>query len=138
MPDMHEFNASIIDEFRANAGKVGGTFEGATMLLLTTTGAKSGKRRTSPLVYLEVDGRLLIFASYGGAPTNPAWYHNVLANPVVTVELGDRQFEAKARVVTGEERDELYARQVEVMPGFGDYEANTSRVIPVVELEPIG
>lgn len=134
MPEMDDFNAGIIEEFRTNAGKVGGMFEGAPMLLLTTTGAKSGLPRTSPLVYRNDDGRVFIFASKGGAPTNPAWYHNLVANPRVTVELGEERFEAKAEVITGSERDEIYAKQVAVMPGFGDYQANTERTIPVVEL----
>lgn len=129
-----DFNTQIIEEFRANAGRVGGMFEGAPMLLLTTTGARSGQSRTSPLVYRREGDRLFIFASAGGAPKNPAWYHNVLADSRVTIELGEERFEAKATEVTGAERDEIYARQVAVMPGFGDYQANTSRTIPVVEL----
>ena len=133
--DMKTFNQQIIEEFRANAGKVGGQFEGAPMLLLTTTGAKTGRRLTSPLVYAQDGDRLLVFASKAGAPTNPAWYHNLVANPTVTVEVGAETFEARATVVTGEERDRLYAEQAKRMPGFATYQQNTTRVIPVVALE---
>src|ERR687894_782127 len=125
------FNQQIIEEFRANDGKVGGQFEGAPMLLLTTTGAKTGRRLTSPLVYGKDGERLLIFASKAGAPTNPAWYHNLVANPTVTLEVGTETFEARATVVTGEERDRLYAEQAKRMPGFATYQQNTPRVIPV-------
>ena len=133
--DMKSFNQQIIEEFRANGGMVGGQFEGAPMLLLTTTGAKTGRRLTSPLVYARDGDRLLVFASKAGAPTNPAWFHNLVANPSVTVEVGPETFEAKATVVTGEERDRLYAEQARRMPGFATYQQNTSRVIPVVALE---
>ena len=105
------------------------------MVLLTTTGAKSGRQRTTPLVYLSDGDRVYIFASKGGSPTHPDWYHNIKANPRVTVEIGTDKFEADAKEVTGDERDRLYAAQVAVMPGFGEYQANTSRVIPVVELQ---
>jgi deazaflavin-dependent oxidoreductase (nitroreductase family) len=132
--DRKAFNESLIKEFRANDGKVGGNFAGRPVLLLTTTGARTGRQFTLPLVYL-VDGeRLLIFASKAGAPTNPDWYHNLVANPTVTVEVGSEKYAATATVITGEERDRLYARQVEAMPGFGDYQAKTTRVIPVVAL----
>ena len=133
--EMKTFNEKIIEEFRANDGKVGGQFEGAPMLLLTTTGAKTGRRLTSPLVYGKDGERLLIFASKAGAPTNPALYHNLVANPTVTVEVGSETFEARASVVTGEERDRLYAEQAKRMPGFATYQQNTTRVIPVVALE---
>lgn len=133
MPEVSDFNAGIIEEFRANAGKVGGMFEGTPMLLLTTTGAKSGLPRTSPLVYLRDGDRTYIFASDAGAPTNPGWYHNLVADPIVGVELGEERFEAKAEVLTGHERDEIYAKQVALF-GFGDYQAKTERTIPVVEL----
>lgn len=131
---MSDFNTRIIEDFRAHQGKVGGDFEGAPMLLLTTTGAKSGKPRTTPLVYLPDGDRYLIFASKAGAPTNPDWYHNLRAHPRVTVELGNERFEAEASIVEGEERDRLFNRQVEVMPGFGDYQRATRRKIPVVIL----
>jgi deazaflavin-dependent oxidoreductase (nitroreductase family) len=131
----NDWNQAIIAEFRANGGTVGGQFEGAPLLLLTTTGAKSGRRRTSPLMYNTDGDRLLVFASKGGAPTNPDWYHNVRANPTVTVEVGTDTFEATAVVVTGEERDRLFARHAEQYPGFAEYQAKTTRTIPVVALE---
>lgn len=132
---MSDWNTQIIEEFRANKGKVGGPFEGAHMLLLTTTGAKTGKRHVTPLVYLPDGDRLVIIASAAGAPKHPAWYHNLVANPQVTVEVGEDSFEATAVVITGEERDQLYARQVEIMPGFAEYQAKTTRVIPVIALQ---
>lgn len=133
---MSDFNAKIIEEFRAHGGKVGGPFEGAPMVLLTTVGAKSGTQRTTPLVYLPDGDRVVIFASAAGAPTNPAWFHNLVANPSVIVEVGDQRYGATATVVGGDERDRLYAEQVSRMPGFGDYETKASpRVIPVVALE---
>jgi len=136
MPDPNAFNQGIIAEFRANAGKVGGGFAGAPMVLLTTTGAKSGNRNTTPLVCLEDGGRIIVFASKGGAPTNPAWYHNLRAHPTVTVEFGAETFEAQAAEVLGDERDALYRRQAERFPGFAEYEAKTTRRIPVVALIP--
>jgi deazaflavin-dependent oxidoreductase (nitroreductase family) len=130
-----DFNTGVIQEFRSNRGFVGGPFAGAPLVLLTTTGAKSGKKRTKPLATLPEGGRLYVFASKGGAPTNPDWYHNVLAHPEVEVEYGDETFSAVARVVTGAERDRLFEAQVQQMPGFGDYqERSGGRVIPVVEL----
>ena len=131
---MSDFNAKIIDEFRANNGVVGGPFTGAPMLLLTTTGAKSGAERINPLVYLTENNHVYIFASYAGAPTNPAWYHNLLANPRVTVEVGGSRYAATATPVTGAERDRIYAAQVAVMPGFGEYQEKAGRTIPVIEL----
>src|SRR5665213_1827185 len=119
---MNEWNKSIITEFRANGGKVGGQFEGAPLLLLTTTGAKSGRSLTTPVMYLADGDRQLVFASKAGAPTNPAWYHNLVANPTVTVEVGDESFQAKAVPVTGEERDRLYAKQATLYPGFAEYQ----------------
>jgi deazaflavin-dependent oxidoreductase (nitroreductase family) len=130
----NDWNKAIIEEFRANSGKVSGRFLGAPMVLLTTTGAKSGKRLTTPLVSLPDGERLLVFASKGGAPRHPAWYHNLVANPTVTVEYGTEKFDAESEVITGDEHDRLYARQVAVFPGFGDYQKNTTRVIPVVAL----
>jgi len=123
-----------IDEFRANGGKLGGGFEGRPVLLLTTTGRKSGQPRTAPMMYLQEDGHLYVFASKGGAPTNPHWYQNLVANPKVTVELGTERFEATARPLDREERDRVYAKQVELYPQFGEYETKTDRTIPVVEL----
>lgn len=135
---MNDFNQKVIEEFRANAGKVGGPFEGADLLLLTTTGAKSGRRVTTPVMYLEDGGRLVVIASKAGADHHPAWFHNLRANPEVTVEAGTDTFQARASVVDRPERDRLYARMVEKAPGFAEYEAKTSRVIPVVALERVG
>ena len=134
MSDMNDFNASIIAEFRANEGKVGGQFEGAPMVLLTTKGAKSGLPRTAPLVSYREGDRLFIFASKAGAPTNPDWFHNIAADPTVTVEVGAETYEATAKVLEGAERDRVYGEQASLMPGFAEYQANTTRVIPVVEL----
>ncbi|WP_067654263.1 nitroreductase family deazaflavin-dependent oxidoreductase [Nocardia harenae] len=131
-----DFNTKIIAEFRANQGRVGGPFEGAELLLLTTTGAKSGAQRVSPLALARDGERLVIAASKAGADTNPDWYHNVRANPEVTVELGTETFRAVATPIeSGPERDRLYGKLVELMPGFAEYETKTDRVIPVVVLE---
>jgi deazaflavin-dependent oxidoreductase (nitroreductase family) len=135
MADMDDFNNKIIAEFRSTRGQVGGQFEGAPMLLLTTTGAKSGKIRVNPVMYMAEGDRIHVFASKAGAPTNPDWYHNLLAHPTVTVELGTDRFEAVATPVDGAERDRIYAEQASRFPGFADYEASTDRVIPVVALE---
>ncbi len=134
MAEMNDFNTGIIEEFRANHGKVGGGFEGAPMVLLTTTGAKSGKKRVNPLVSRPDGDVIYVFASKGGAPTNPDWYYNLLAHPEVEVEFGDDTFGAAAIPVVGPERDRIYAAQAEKFPGFADYQKATDRVIPVVEL----
>ena len=135
---MSDFNAQVIAEFRANKGKVGGYFEGANMLILHTTGAKSGKERVNPLVYAKDGDRFVVAASKGGAPTNPDWYYNLLANPNATVEVGTEQFPVKATLVTEEpERSELYAKLVAHRSGFGEYEEKTTRKIPAVVLEKI-
>ncbi|PXX61547.1 deazaflavin-dependent oxidoreductase (nitroreductase family) [Nocardia tenerifensis] len=132
---MSDWNTKIIEEFRANEGKVGGPFEGKDLLLLTTTGAKSGLPRTSPVAYLRDQGRLVIIASKAGAPTSPDWYHNLRANPDVTIEIGTETHQATATPIpTGPERDRLYAAMVEIMPGFAEYEQKTTRTIPVVTL----
>ena len=136
--DRKAFNEALIQEFRANGGKVGGRFEGRPVVILTTTGRKSGRKITSPLVYLQDGERRLIFASKAGAPANPDWYHNLVVNPDVTVEVGTETYEAEAVVITGEERDRLYAKQVEAAPIFGEYQQKTSRIIPVVSLERKG
>lgn len=136
-PNGNDFNAQVIKEFRENGGKVGGMFEGAPMMLLTTTGAKSGQPRIAPLVYTTDDGRFLIIASKGGAPTNPDWFHNILAHPNVTVEVGTESFPARASAPEGAERDRLFNQMAAQMPGFADYQKNTSRQIPVVLLERI-
>ena len=129
-----DMNRQVIDEFRATGGKAGGVFEGKPLVLLHHIGAKSGVERIAPLVPLLDDGRVYIFASKGGADTHPDWYRNIVANPSITVELGTETYSATARVLDGAERDEIYSKQVEREPQFGDYERNTERVIPVVEL----
>jgi deazaflavin-dependent oxidoreductase (nitroreductase family) len=135
MSGMRDFNRAVMEEFRANDGKVGGAFAGAPMVLLTTTGAKSGEKRVNPLVGLVDGGTLYVVASKAGAPTSPDWYHNLLANPEVEVEFGGDRFEATAVPIdSGPERDRLYAAQVAAQPGFADYEKATTRVIPIVEL----
>ncbi len=133
--DVNDRNAIIIEEFRANAGKVGGPFEGRNMLLLHNTGAKSGAERVNPLVYQALDANFAVFASKGGAPTNPAWYYNLVANPDITIEVGTETLDVRARVAAAEERDQIWTRQKEEISTFADYEAATSRVIPVVVLE---
>ena len=133
---MHDWNRQVIEQYRANKGKVSGMWEGRPLLLITTTGAKSGERRTHPVMYLREGDRVFIFASKGGAPTHPAWYHNLLAHPEVTVELGDETFPATAKPVTGAEHDEIYARWAQMYPQFGEYQEKTSRTIPVIELQP--
>lgn len=135
MAEPNDWNRRIIEEFRANKGKVGGPFEGAPLLLLTTTGAKSGQQRTTPLVYMPDGDRMIIFASKAGAPTNPDWYHNLVAHPQVTVEVGTETFNVTAVVITGEERDRLYAKQAAINPGFAEYETKTTRKIPVIALK---
>jgi deazaflavin-dependent oxidoreductase (nitroreductase family) len=131
-----DFNARIIEEFHANEGRVGGPFEGATLLLLHHTGARSGKDRINPLVYSRDGDRYVVFASKAGAPTNPDWYHNLKANPNVKIEVGTETLEAVAQEATGEERDRLFRAQVERSPQFGEYESKTDRVIPVMVLTP--
>ncbi len=131
---MHDFNQSVIEEFRANHGVVGGGFAGSPVVLLTTSGARTGATRVKPLVALVEGDRLYVFASKGGSPRNPDWYYNLLAHPDVVVEFGDERYDAVAAPVTGSERDRIYAAQVERFPDFGEYEKVASRVIPVVEL----
>jgi len=135
--DRKAFNRSLIEEFRANDGKVEGAFAGAPLLLLTTTGAKSGHQHTSPVVYTTDGDRLVIIASYAGRPNNPAWFHNLVANPEVTVEIPGDTFSARAVVASGEYRDRLYAAQAKLMPAFDEYQSKTTRQIPVVTLERI-
>jgi deazaflavin-dependent oxidoreductase (nitroreductase family) len=135
MTTVHDWNTNIINEFRANEGRVGGPFKGAPMLLLHHTGAKSGKVRVNPLVYLADGDRLLVFGSKGGAPTTPDWFHNLRANPAATVEVGTDKFAVEAEELTGEEHDRLYAKQAGIMPAFADYQAKTSRTIPVMALK---
>jgi deazaflavin-dependent oxidoreductase (nitroreductase family) len=139
-PNINDFNQSIIDEFRANAGKVGGQFEGATLLLLHTTGAKSGKSRVNPLAYFRIDDKLIIIGSFAGAPVNPAWVHNLRANPQARVEIGApsgvQAFDVTARELPDAERDELFPKVTALAPGFAEYQSKTSRVIPLFELQP--
>jgi deazaflavin-dependent oxidoreductase (nitroreductase family) len=131
---MSEFNDKIIAEFRAHNGKVGPPFEGAPMVLLTTIGAKSGAQLVTPLVYKQEGDRIIVFASAAGAPKHPAWYHNLVANPQVIVEVGAERYGAKAEVITGDEHDRIYAEQAAIMPGFAEYQEKTERVIPVIAL----
>jgi deazaflavin-dependent oxidoreductase (nitroreductase family) len=138
MSDVQDWNSKIIEEFRANEGKVGGTFAGAPILLLHTTGAKTGRERVNPMMYLDLDGHRYVFASKAGADTNPDWYWNLVAHTDVTVEVGTDTYEVSARPVTGDNRDRVYSEQARRYPGFAEYEQKTSRVIPVVELIPKG
>jgi deazaflavin-dependent oxidoreductase (nitroreductase family) len=137
MTEPSSWNRKIIEEFHANAGEVGGYFEGATVLLLTSTGARSGRSHTTPLVYLPDGDRYVVIASKGGAPENPDWYYNLLANPRATIEVGTDRFDVTATEVKGDERDRLYARQVERRPSFGEYVHKTSRRIPVIALDRV-
>jgi deazaflavin-dependent oxidoreductase (nitroreductase family) len=134
--DFNAFNRNLIDQFRANGGEIKeGMFKGAPVLLLTTKGAKSGNTHTTPLVYTRDGDRHVVIASKGGAPTNPAWYHNLVANPTVTVEVGPDKFQANASVTRGDERDRLFDAQAAMMPNFAEYQRNTTRRIPVVVLQ---
>jgi deazaflavin-dependent oxidoreductase (nitroreductase family) len=134
---LNAFNKTIIDEFRANDGKVGGQFEGANLLLLTTTGAKSGQPRLSPLAHFRVDGKLLIIGSFAGADVNPAWVHNLRANPSAHVEIGTDSFDMIARELPSAERDELSPKITAAAPGFSEYQAKTTRVLPIFELQSV-
>ncbi len=134
---MSDWNKGIADEFRANEGRVGGMFEGAPLLILHTTGAKSGIDRESPLMYLDDNERLFVFASAAGADSHPDWYHNVRANPSVTIEIGTEQVDKTAVALETDDRDRVYAEQVSRYPQFGEYAAGTDRIIPVVELLPV-
>ena|SRR5688572_20019810 len=134
---MSDWNKKIIDEFRANGGKVGGNFAGKPLLLLHTTGAKTSQERVNPVAYTRDNDRLVVIASKGGAPTNPDWYYNIVANPQVTIEVGTEQFQAQATVSAESERRRLYDKMVEIMPGFADYERKTTRSIPVIVLTPV-
>ncbi|UXA20174.1 nitroreductase family deazaflavin-dependent oxidoreductase [Mycobacterium sp. SMC-4] len=131
---LDEFNRNIVNEFRANGGRVGGPFEGATLLLLHTTGARSGRPRMSPLAYLTIDDKMIIVGSYAGGPKDPAWVHNLRANPTAHIELGDDSFDVVARELSADERAATYPKIVEIAPVFADYQANTSRAIPLFEL----
>jgi deazaflavin-dependent oxidoreductase (nitroreductase family) len=132
---MSDWNRSIIDEFRANGGKVGGNFEGAPLLLLHSHGAKTRKERVNPVMYQAVGNDFAVFATKGGAPTNPDWYHNLVANPKASIEVGTETLDVVARVTHGDERDRIWTIQKDRFPGFADYERQTTRVIPVIVLE---
>ena len=137
MSDVNNWNKKVIEEFRANEGRVGGNFEGKTLLLLHTKGAKSQQERINPVACIKDGDRLAVIASKGGAPTHPDWYYNIVANPQVTVEVGAENFQAFASVAEEPERTRLYNQMVEVMPGFDDYRRKTTRVIPVIVLTPV-
>jgi deazaflavin-dependent oxidoreductase (nitroreductase family) len=131
-----DWNQQVIDEFRANNGHVGGQFKGAPLLLLHHTGAKSGTERVSPMMYQTVEGGYAVFASKAGAPTNPDWFHNLVANNDARIEIGDKVVPVVARVTEGQERDTIWEKQKTDYPGFAEYEQKTSRLIPVVVLAP--
>ena len=134
MPDFDEINAKVIDEYRANGGKVGGPFAGESLILLHHVGAKSGVERVSPLAYVADGGRMFVIASKAGLPEHPGWYYNLLANPETTIELGTDTLPVRATVITGAERDEIYAKNAASRPQFAEYQSNVDRIIPVVEL----
>jgi deazaflavin-dependent oxidoreductase (nitroreductase family) len=136
MSDVQTWNRKIIEEFQANGGKVGGPFAGAQLLLLHTTGARSGRQRVNPMVYLDLEGHRYVFATRAGSDTNPDWYWNLVAHPDVSAEVGTEKYQATARALSGDDRDRIYAEQARRSPGFAEYERMTSRVIPVVELIP--
>jgi deazaflavin-dependent oxidoreductase (nitroreductase family) len=136
--EANDWNSKIIAEFRANGGKVGAPFEGAPLLLLHTTGARTAQERVNPVMYRDLgDGRYAVFASKGGAPTNPDWYHNLVANPRVSAEIGTRTGQFTARVAEGDERERIWTPHKTANPGFADYERKTTRQIPVVILDPV-
>ena len=137
MSELNDFNQRVISEFRANQGKVSGQLAGMPILLLTTTGAKSGRAITKPLAYSLDGDRIAVIASFAGAPKSPPWYYNLVANPVATVELGSERFQVRATVTSGEERQRLFNRQAEQMPIFNEYQKKTTRQIPVIVLKRI-
>jgi deazaflavin-dependent oxidoreductase (nitroreductase family) len=136
MTDVNEFNRNNIEEFRSNHGRLGGPFDGAPVLLLHTTGARSGQERVHPLIYLDDDGRYLLFASAGGVDSSPAWYWNLVANPDASIEVGDQNLDVHAVELSGEERDAKYAEQARRYPQYADYQRSTTRTIPVLALIP--
>jgi len=138
MSSFNDFNQTVITEFHGNGGKVGGPFANTPLLLLTTIGAKSGQPRIAPLAYITDGDHFIVIASKAGAPTNPDWYYNLLANPSVTVEIGHEHFQARAAIAEGQERERLYAQMGAQLPQFLEYQQKTSRQIPVVVLERIG
>ena len=134
---MKEFNKKLVEEFRANDGKVGGQFAGADLLLLTTTGAKSGQPRLAPLAYFTIDDKMIIIGSKAGADTNPDWVHNLRANPSAHIEVGADAYDVTSRELPRDERDALFDKVVAAAPGFGEYQAKTSRIIPLFELQRV-
>ena len=137
MTSLNDYNTKLINEFRANDGQIQGDFANAPIVLITHTGAKSGKQRTNPIAYMRDGDNVVVIASKGGSPTNPAWYHNLVANPVVTVELPGETYQARARVAAGDERERLFAAQAAIMPNFKAYQDKTTRQLPVIVLERI-
>jgi deazaflavin-dependent oxidoreductase (nitroreductase family) len=137
MTDWNDFNRTVIDEFRQTGGTVSGQFKGAPMILISHTGAKSGKSYTTPLVYTRDGDRYVVIASKGGAPEHPQWFRNLVANPDITVEVGTERFPARATVTEGDERARLFRAQADLMPNFDDYAKATSREIPVVVIERV-
>jgi deazaflavin-dependent oxidoreductase (nitroreductase family) len=136
MSDVNDWNRQVIEEFRANGGHVGGAFAGAPLLLLHTTGARSGAERVNPMMYQDLGGPLAVFASKAGAPSDPDWYRNLVAHPEVTVEVGAATGPYLARLASGEERERIWAKQKQDYPQFAEYETKTDRQIPVVVLDP--
>lgn len=136
MSEMQDWNTKIIEEFRGNEGRVGGQFEGAPLLLLHSTGAKTGAERLNPMMYQRVGDAYAVFASKAGAPTNPDWYHNLVVNPEATIEVGTETKPVRARIAQADERSRIWETQKERYPGFAEYEQKTTREIPVVILEP--
>lgn len=137
MAEVNDWNRKVIEEFRANGGKVGGRFEGKTLALLHTRGAKSGQARINPLACIRDGERYVVIASKAGAPTHPDWYYNVAAHPTVTVEYGTETFQAQATIAAEPERTRLYNKMIEIMPGFAEYQQKAGRVIPVIILTPL-
>jgi deazaflavin-dependent oxidoreductase (nitroreductase family) len=137
MPDMKQFNEGVIKDFRANGGKVGGQMENIPLLLVTMKGAKSARTITLPLAYSKDGNRFVVIASYAGAPHNPSWYHNLVAHPDVTIELGGEKFQAKASVAQGAERDRLFKQQADQLPIFNEYQQKTTRRIPVIVIDRV-
>jgi len=137
MTDVNDWNAKVIKEFRENGGKVGGQFDGAPMLLLHTTGARSGQERVNPMMYRQAGPAMAVFASAAGADKHPDWYHNLVANPRLSVEVGTETLQVTARTAEGDERERIWTEQKREYPGFADYERKTERVIPVAVLEPV-
>lgn len=131
-----DWNTQVITEFRKNHGKVGGNFEGAPIVLIHSTGARSGKLRVNPVMYLKDGRRILVFASKGGADTNPDWYYNLKAHQDTQIEVGDETIEVRADEIKGQERDKLFAKQVSLYPQFGEYQRKTKRVIPIIAFSP--